>query len=160
MKRNTAGQTDMENEIKSEIEKMYLNQSGSVNAMMEPEFVECSIDEKTLTLEFPVLEWEKNRVGYMHGGMIAAAFDIVTGLLARFLAGQSFAPTIQLETVFIRPIPLGDVFVVRVKTNLAGRKLTHIYGEGYIKSTNKLAATVTSSYYNEDTASHEIAEKS
>lgn len=154
-----SGQTDMENEIKSEIEKMYLNQRGSVNAMMEPAFVVCSFEDKTLTLDFPVLEWEKNRVGYMHGGMIAAAFDIVTGLLARFFAGQSFAPTIQLETVFIRPIPIGEVFRVRVKTNLAGRKLTHLYGEGFIKSTGKLAATATSSYFNENTASQEIAGK-
>ncbi len=48
----SSGQIDMENEIKLEIEKMYLNQSGSVNAMMEPAFVECSFEDKTLALEF------------------------------------------------------------------------------------------------------------
>lgn len=134
--------------------------SNSVNAMMAPEFVECCYDEQTLTLAYPVLEWEKNRAGYMHGGLIAAAFDIATGLLARFLAGQKFAPTIQLETVFIRPIPIGDTLVVRVKTNLAGKKLTHLYGEGFIKSTGKLAATATASFFNEDTTSREINGKS
>lgn len=151
-------QSTMEFSIKAEIEKMYHNQSDSVNAMMKPEFVECSFEGKMLTIAFPVLEWEKNRVGAMHGGMVAAAFDITFGLLARFLAGQNFAPTIQLETVFLRPIPMGDIFVVHVKANLAGRKLTHLYGEGFVKGTGKLAATATSSYYNEDTSQRTMSE--
>lgn len=152
-------QGTMETSIKTEIEKMYRNQSDSVNAMMKPEFAECRFEGKTLTIAFPVLEWEKNRVGAMHGGMIAAAFDIAFGLLARFLAGQNFAPTIQLDTIFIRPIPIGDVFMVHVKANLAGRKLTHLYGEGFVKSTGKLAATATSSYFNEDTNQRAISEE-
>lgn len=152
-------QRTMENSIKAEIEKMYHNQSDSVNAMMKPEFAECSLEGKSLTIAFPVLEWEKNRVGAMHGGMIAAAFDIAFGLLARFLAGQNFAPTIQLETVFLRPIPIGEVFVIHAKTNLAGRKLTHLYGEGFVKSTGKLAATAASSYFNEDTNQRTVSEE-
>lgn len=145
-------QSNMEDVLKSEIEKMYINQGTSVNGMMQPEFVRCNSAEKTLAVAFPVLEWEKNRVGYMHGGIIATAFDIATGLLARYLAGENFAPTIQLETVFLRPVPMGDVLEVRVKTNLAGRKLTHLYCEGYLRSTGKLAATATASYFNENTA--------
>jgi Uncharacterized protein, possibly involved in aromatic compounds catabolism len=151
MNENTDNQIKMEREISGEIDKMYVHQSNSVNAMMKPEFIGCSFENKTLTVAFPVLEWEKNRVGYMHGGIIAAAFDIATGLLARYLAGESFAPTIQLETVFIRPIPLGDIFLVHVKTNLAGKKLTHLYCEGSLKSSGKLAATATASYFNENT---------
>ncbi len=142
----------MEAEIKLEIEKIYRNQKDSINAMMKPEFVKCSPDDKTLTIAFPVLEWEKNRAGDMHGGIIASAFDIATGLLARYLAGQNFAPTIRLETVFIRPISIGDVFEVSVKTNMAGRKLIHLYCEGFVKSSGKLAATATASYFNENTS--------
>jgi len=147
-----SGQIQMETRIKSEIDTYLREQAGSVNGMMKPEFVDCSFDEKTLTVAFPVLEWEKNRVGVMHGGMITAAFDIATGLLVRFLADKNFAPTIRLETVFLRPVPIGDTFVVHVKTNLAGRKLTHLYCEGFVKSTGKLAATATSSYFNEPTS--------
>lgn len=152
-----ADQDRMQAAIKAEIEK-YRNQGDSVNAMMKPEFVACSYDEKTLTVAFPVLEWEKNRVGVMHGGIIATAFDIATGLLARFLAGRNFAPTIQLETVFIRPISIGDTFEVFVKTNLAGRKLTHLYCEGAVKSTGKLAATATASYFNENTSERTVTD--
>ncbi len=145
-------QSTMEKTIKEEVEKMYLKQADSVNAMMRPEFVRCSYEEKTLVIAFPVLEWERNRVGVMHGGIIAAAFDIATGLLARFFADRSFAPTIHLDTVFIRPVHLGEVFEVHVKTSLAGKKLTHLYCEGFIRSTGKLAATATVSFFNENTA--------
>jgi acyl-coenzyme A thioesterase PaaI-like protein len=145
------GQMKMEAHIKAQIDMYLTQQANSINGMMQPEFVECSYEEKTLTIAFPVLEWEKNRVGALHGGVIAAAFDIATGLLARYLSGESFSPTIQLETVFIRPIMLGDVFEVVVKINLAGRKLTHMYCEGFVKSTGKLAATSTASYLNENT---------
>jgi len=153
MDRNRIGeeQKRMEANIKSQIDMYLTQQANSINGMMQPEFVECSYEEKTLTIAFPVLEWEKNRVGFLHGGVTAAAFDIATGLLARYLSGESFSPTILLETVFIRPIPVGDVFEVVVKTNLAGRKLTHLYCEGFVKSTGKLAATATASYLNENT---------
>ena len=144
-------QSTMETTIKREIEKMYLKQADSVNAMMRPEFVECSFEDKALTIAFPVLEWEKNRVGVMHGGIISAAFDIASSLLARFFAAQDFAPTIQLDTVYIRPIAMGEVFEVHVKTSIAGRKLTHLYCEGFVRNTGKLAATAAVSFFNENT---------
>jgi acyl-coenzyme A thioesterase PaaI-like protein len=153
-----AEQDRMDAAIKAAVDVYLKQQANSINGMMQPEFVECSFEEKTLKMAFPVLEWEKNRIGVMHGGSIAAAFDIATGLLARFLSGENFTPTIQLETVFIRPIPIGDVFVVHIKTNLAGRKLTHLYCEGFVKSTGKLAATATCSYFNENTNVRTAAE--
>lgn len=146
------GQKRMEDRIKAELEVYLTEQIDSINGMMKPEFVECSFEEKTLIIAFPVLEWQKNRVGLMHGGAIAAAFDIATGLMARFHAAENFAPTIRLETVFLRPIPLGEVLEIAVKTSLAGRKLTHLYCEGVLKNSGKLAATASASYLNENTS--------
>ena len=91
------------------------------------------------------MEWQ-NRAGYMHGGLIASAFDITMGLLSRGLALQN-AATIMLDTVFIRQIPVGDTFIVKAKANHDGKTLTHLYGEGFIKSTGKIAATAKCSYY-------------
>jgi len=148
-------QIQMENSIKADVTQMYINQDGFVNAMMKPEFIECSFENKSITVAFPVLEWERNRAGYMHGGIIGAAFDFAMGLLTRFFSGQDFAPSIQLETVFIRPIPIGDVLLIKAKTNLSGRKLTHLYGEAFVKSSGKLAATATASYFNENISKRE-----
>lgn len=151
----TDRQAQMEERIRHEIQVYLTEQADSINGMMRPEFVACSNSDKTLVLAFPVLEWQKNRIGMMHGGAIASAFDIATGLLARYLAAESFTPTIQLETVFIRPLPIGETLVITVKTNLSGRKLTHLYCEGVLKSSGKLAATASASYLNVNTSSKE-----
>lgn len=149
---NTAEQVAMEQTLRKQIDEIYQKQADMVNGLMEPKFRSCSYEEKSLTLSFPVLEWERNRAGAMHGGMIGAAFDIVMGYLTRYLAEQNFAPTISLETVYLRPVPVGDTLVICARANLAGRKLTHLYGEGYLESSGKLAATATASYFNEDTS--------
>lgn len=149
---NTAEQVAMEQTLRKQIDEIYQKQANMVNGLMEPKFRNCSYEEKSLTLSFPVLEWERNRAGAMHGGMIGAAFDIVMGYLTRCLAEQNFAPTISLETVYLRPVPVGDTLVICARANLAGRKLTHLYGEGYLESSGKLAATATASYFNEDTS--------
>lgn len=149
MSAKTGRQADMESQIRSQIEDMNSIQKNSVNGMMKPEFVECSHDEKWLAVAFPVQEWEKNRAGTMHGGIIAVAFDLTAGLLTHFFMNENLLPTIQLETVFLRPVPIGDVFVVRAKINMAGKKLIHLYCEGIVKSTGKLAATATTSRYSE-----------
>lgn len=150
---NELEQIKMEERIQSEIRVYMEEQHKSINGMMAPEFVQCSFTEKTLTVAFPVLAWQKNRVGMMHGGAIAAAFDIATGLLARALAGENFAPTIRLETVFIRPIPLGEILSITVSTKMAGRKLIHLSCDGVLKGSGKLAATASASYLNENTSS-------
>lgn len=158
MQEHEKNQAAMERSIKGDIDQMYIRQDGFVNALMKPEFVECSYENKTITVEFPVMEWEQNRAGVMHGGMIGAAFDFAMGLLTRYFSGQDFAPSILLETTFIRPIPIGDTLVIQAKTNLSGRKLTHLYGEAFVKSSDKLAATATASYYNENTSRTKLQE--
>ena len=139
-------QIRLEESICEDIAAMFADYR-TFNGMMRPELIECSFEEKTMTAAFPVLEWQKNRAGTMHGGLIGSAFDIAMGLLARGLAGQKDAATIQLDTVFIRQIPMGDTFIVCVKANHAGRNLTHLSGEGFIKSTGKIAATAKCSYF-------------
>jgi acyl-coenzyme A thioesterase PaaI-like protein len=130
-----SNQVLLEESIRGDIAQMYA-ESHTFNGLMKPELIECSYEEKSITAAFPVMEWQKNRAGYMHGGLIASAFDITMGLLSR-----------GLDTVFIRQIPVGDTFIVKAKANHDGKTLTHLYGEGFIKSTGKIAATAKCSYY-------------
>lgn len=136
----------LEEYIREDIAAMFA-ESHTMNGLMRPELIECSYEEKTITASFLVMEWQKNRAGYMHGGLIASAFDIAMGLLSRGLARQKNASTIMLDTVFIRQIPINDSFIVKAKANHDGKILTHLYGEGFIKSTGKIAATAKCSYY-------------
>ncbi|MCB6367865.1 PaaI family thioesterase, partial [Intestinibacillus massiliensis] len=109
--------------------------------MMKSIKVGCSYEEKSISLGFPVLEWQANRAGMMHGGAICIAFDMTAAAIARFCAGKNYAPTISLDVKYIRPIKLGDTLIVTAKATAAGRRITQIVCEAVSKDTGKLAAT-------------------
>ena len=56
-------------------------ENGQVNQLMTVQFVSCSEIERTITLEFPVMEWQLNSNRVMHGGIVSTAFDIAMGVL-------------------------------------------------------------------------------
>ena len=95
----------------------------------------------------------------MHGGAICTAFDLTIAALARFYARENFAPTINLDVNYIRPVPMGEILVVTAKATSTGRRITQLTGEARIKSTGKLAATATSIYMNVDTDKEKQAKK-
>lgn len=143
-------QQTMDQEMRAAVEEVYEKQAGRVNDLMRPKFVGCSDEDRTVTIAFPVLEWELNRVGFMHGGIIGAAFDCTLGILTRYYSRLNFSPTIGLETTFIKPIPSEDEFLITGRIVSAGRTITHLYAEAYLKSTGVLMATATASYLNFD----------
>ncbi len=114
---------------------------GTVNGMIEPAFVDCNFEEDTITISFKIAKWETNRIGILHGGITAAAFDYTMGILARFYSETNFSPTVSLEIKYIRPVELGDTLMVKAKAISKGRKVIHLTAEGTIQSTGKIAAS-------------------
>lgn len=144
-------QIRMDLEIKNNLEKIFVTQINQLNAMMEPKYKSCNYEDRTVILEFPVLKWQLNRVGVMHGGMISSAFDLALGVLARFESGLNFIPTISLDTTFLKSVSMGEELIVVGKIVSSGRTLTHLLGEAYLKGENKLVAIAKASYMNVDT---------
>jgi uncharacterized protein (TIGR00369 family) len=70
---------------------------------MEGEFVAMDLEAKTLTVRFPVQERYQNPMGYMQGGMIAAAIDNAIGPLSFMVAAPNVTKT--MEITYLRPIP-------------------------------------------------------
>jgi uncharacterized protein (TIGR00369 family) len=70
---------------------------------MEGEFVAMDLEAKTLTVRFPVQERYQNPMGYMQGGMIAAAIDNAIGPLSFMVAAPNVTKT--MEVTYLRPIP-------------------------------------------------------
>ena len=133
---------------------MYENnvvQEQTVNGMMKSIKIGCSYEETSITLGFPVQEWQANRGGMMHGGVICTAFDMTAAAIARFCAGENYAPTVSLDVKYIRPVQLGDILLVTAKATAAGKRVTQIVCEAESKNTGKLAATAASVYMNVDT---------
>ncbi|MBK8900554.1 MAG: PaaI family thioesterase [Anaerolineaceae bacterium] len=70
---------------------------------MAGEFVDMDLDAKTLTVRFPVQARYQNPMGYMQGGMIAAAIDNAIGPLSFMVAAPNVTKT--MEVTYLRPIP-------------------------------------------------------
>ena len=70
---------------------------------MEGEFVDFDLENKTITIRFPIKERYQNPVGYMQGGMIATAIDNTMGPLSYAIAAPSVTKKLEIE--YFRPVP-------------------------------------------------------
>ena len=145
------GQKALEAHIEKTMHENNVVQKDTLNGLLKGRPAGCSFEDKTLTFEFPVQEWQANRVGRLHGGMICSVFDLTIAALARFYARENFAPTVSLDVKYVRPVNVGDTIVVRAKATSTGRRITQLTGEAYSRETGKLVATAASVYMNVDT---------
>ena len=145
------GQKLMEKHMEETMYQNNIEQEDRINGMMMCSAGTCSFEEQALTFEYPVKNWMVNRVGQLHGGIICTAFDQVIAAVARFYAGENFAPTVSLNVNYVRPMMEGDTLVVTAKATSIGKRLTHLAGDAYSKKTGKLIATATAVHMNIDT---------
>ena len=145
------GQKLLDEHIKRTLYENNELQKDTLNGMMECTEGRGSYEDGTLTFVFPILPWQANRVGNIHGGIICTAFDIAIAALARFYAGENFAPTVSLDVKYIRPVKVGDRMEVTAKATAAGRRITQLTAEATSADTGKLLATAASVYLNVDT---------
>lgn len=146
------GQQRLEAHVEKTLHENNVVQKDLINGMMKSEMAGCSYEDKTITFAFPVQPWQANRVGKLHGGMICTAFDMTIAALARFYAGEYFAPTISLDVKYVRPVEVGDTMLVTAKAVSTGKRITQLVCEAYSRDTGKLVATGASVYMNVDTA--------
>ena len=149
--KNSAGQARLEAHVERTLEENNIAQKDSINGMMKSRKAGCSYEDSTITFGFPVQSWQVNRVGKLHGGIIAVAFDMTIAALARFYAGENFAPTISLDIKYVRPVEVGDTLLVTAKAVAAGKRITQLTCEAVSSKTGKTAATGASVYMNVDT---------
>ena len=58
---------------------MYLYDRNRLYCKWKLEFHSCNAADHSLTLRYPIREWELNHMSTMHGGLIAAAIDTTSG---------------------------------------------------------------------------------
>ena len=127
-----------------------VNQKDQICGMVKSIRGECSYEDKSLSLLFPVEKWMANRAGLMHGGIICTAIDMTAATLARFFAGENYCPTVSLDVKYIRPVEVGDIMIVKVKGTAIGRRISQIQAEAISQKTRKLVATGASVFMNVD----------
>lgn len=143
-------QQRMEQYLDKTMRENNVDQKDIICGLMKSEKVGCSYEDKSITLGFPVQQWQANRAGLMHGGMICTAFDMTAAALARFYAREYYVPTVSLDVKYLRPVQIGDTLDVTVIALAAGKRITQIRAEAVSRSTGKLAATAASVYMNVD----------
>jgi uncharacterized protein (TIGR00369 family) len=137
-------QKQMEEVIRQAME-MSCRDTGSFNALITPRFVECDFDGMTMILEYPVQKWELNPAGVLHGGIIAAIFDVSMAALILPYAG-GFAPTINLDIKYIKPVKEGDTLMIKAAIVSLGKNMVHTEAKAYSKTSNALSSAGTGSY--------------
>ena len=78
-----------------------------VNGKMDPQYVASDYYEGTMTLKFEAKEWEMNRVGILHGGIISTMLDHAAGSAVFAFIGHG-CPTLDIDVKFISQAVLGD----------------------------------------------------
>ena len=93
---------------------------------MAGEYVAMDLKAKTMTVRFPVQERYQNPMGYMQGGMIAAAIDNAIGPLSFMVAEPNVTKT--LEITYLRPIKanVSGITVVASFESQNGRELIFV----------------------------------
>lgn len=125
-----------------------VDQKDSINGMMKGEFVSCNEDTNELTLRFPLAEWQKNRAGFLQGGMFLVAFDIVVSMVARYVTKTSYIPTLSLDIKYLRPITVKDALIVTAKPVNVGKTISLYEIKGVAESTGKEVAISSAVHYN------------
>lgn len=143
--------TDLKEYVDASLKEIKLQQQGLVNDMLKPSAVSADADNMTISLAFEVLPWEANKVGGIHGGIIATIADMTAGVMARYCAGENFAPTASLDIRYVRPASVGDELVATAKLVNAGRRLIQQNIEIVNRKTGKVVATGSCMHLNADT---------
>lgn len=130
------------------IEVTSANTAQRLYGLMLPEFVDCDVEEQSLTVAYPVQSWEMNAGGAMHGGITTSMIDSVMGSINHVLCGV-LTPTIQLNVSFLRGGPSEGRIIVKVKTVKLGRSIIYDVGEAWDEAhPDKLIATAEGTFRN------------
>ena len=134
-------QEKMEEYMKQAVAWNMEEQPNAVNGMMHPAYVECSLEEKSLTCDYKMLPWMVNRGGNCHGGIICTAFDQVTGAVARYFCTQTYAPTIEMDVRYLRPVGLDDTMRVTARAIVTGKTISQLTAQAFSVKTGKMTAS-------------------
>ena len=116
-----------------------------VNGMMAPRYLSYDMDAQSVVIEYDVKDWEMNRVGILHGGILSTMLDHAAGItVAAFVGG--WAPTVDLQVHFLRPGQPGDTILAVGRIISAGQTLVHAEASLTSKTTgtdSDMTVTVT-----------------
>ena len=126
-----------------------VRQKDTTNGMMAPEFLRVDPESATAVFRYIVRPWEANRVGGLHGGVMASMLDHACGLTATAWLGH-WAPTMSMNIDYIRPAEIGDRLLAAATVVSFGRRLIRMRGELRNEATGKVVAACSATFFNKE----------
>ncbi len=120
-------------------------QRDKVNGMLSPELVSCDEENRIITLSYKAKDWERNVRDELHGGAVAAMFDLSMGGTMVVFYGGIQITTVELSISYIRPF-VDDEYLFVTEIIHPGRKLARVQSKAISKKTGKIAATSTGTF--------------
>lgn len=124
--------------------KEILNAAPNCFIMMDGQMEEY-VAGKSLAVSFPVKDDYLNPAGTMQGGIITAAFDNVFGPLCLLASGTPMTTTLDIHTVYHKPIFADDTLRVKAEVKTSGRTKVYMTAEAF-NMQGVLIASATSTY--------------
>lgn len=101
---------------------------GTLNDMLDAEFLCCDRENMTVTLRTRTKPWMANPGGITHGGITAAYMDLIMGLLCRYFSGGRMTVSIHVDVNYLRAVPIGREIRIGAKITKAGNSICFAEG--------------------------------
>ena len=120
--------------------------AATLNGRMQGELVSCDEADQSITLRYPVQDWQVNGLGTLHGGMISTMMDLTMSMAIYCYSRQTIPPTITMTVNYLRPVPIEDGVHIMARVTSIGKRNATAYCEAIIPGTGKVAATAVGTY--------------
>jgi uncharacterized protein (TIGR00369 family) len=113
------------------------------------QYKDCGYEEGWIEFVHKATEFDINRYGTVHGGVIGLFLDTAMGLAAYETGTGNSAPTMDLHINYLRPMKAGSELVVRAEIMNAGTRTCVVRGSVLVDGEVKVIATSTCRIYSE-----------
>ena len=140
-------EADSRSWLEQELSLIQTAMGHTLNARLAPTLEAVDDESQSLTLRYPLQDWQVNGLGTLHGGIINTMLDLTMSMVVYCYGRQGIPPTVSLTTNYLRPVAMaeGSVLITARLTSL-GRRNATAYGEAVIPSSGKTACTAIGTY--------------
>ncbi len=132
--------------LREELAFMNGKMAHTLNGRLRPELESCDEATQTLTLRYPLQDWQVNGLGTLHGGMINTMLDLTMSMAVYCFSQQTIPPTVSMTTNYLRPVPMDEAVLISARVTSIGKRNATAYCEAIVPASGKVACTAIGTY--------------
>lgn len=127
----------------------YVYSQGNFYSDFPMEYKDCSFEDGWVEFTHKADEFDTNRYGTVHGGVLGLYLDTAMGLAAYETGTGNPAPTMDLHINYLRPMHPGDELVIRAEVMSAAKRTCVLRASVAVDGDVKVIATSTCRIYSD-----------